>query len=236
MRDHRQVGSGRVLGVDACRPGWIGITLGDDGTSAHFAPGIQALVESAAAAGPLAAVAIDIPIGLAAAGRRQADVLARRALGPRWPSIFITPCRAALLAADYGAAVAENRRLAGEGISRQAFALRAKILDVDGWVRSAPLRVAEAHPELSFAGLAGAPLRSRKSTWAGAAERRALLARAGIVLADDLGPPAEQAGVDDVLDAAVLAWTAQRVASGSARPLPDPPEMLSDGSACAIWT
>jgi predicted RNase H-like nuclease len=236
MRDHRQVGSGRVLGVDACRPGWIGITLGDDGTSAHFAPGIQALVELAAAAGPLAAVAIDIPIGLAAAGRRQADGLARRALGPRWPSIFITPCRATLLAADYGAAVAENRRLAGEGISRQAFALRAKILDVDGWVRSTPLRVAEAHPELSFAGLAGTPLRSRKSTWAGVAERRALLARAGIVLADDLGPPAEQAGVDDVLDAAVMAWTAQRVASGSARPLPDPPELLSDGSACAIWT
>jgi predicted RNase H-like nuclease len=236
MRDHRQVGSGRVLGVDACRPGWIGITLGDDGTSAHFAPGIQALVELAAAAGPLAAVAIDIPIGLAAAGRRQADELARRALGPPWPSIFITPCRATLLAADYGAAVAENRRLAGEGISRQAFALRAKILDVDGWVRSTPLRVAEAHPELSFAGLAGTPLRSRKSTWAGVAERRALLARAGIVLADDLGPPAEQAGVDDVLDAAVMAWTAQRVASGSARPLPDPPELLSDGSACAIWT
>jgi len=236
MRDHRKVGSGRVLGVDACRPGWIGIALGDDGTRAHFAPGIQALVESAAAAGPLAAVAIDIPIGLAAAGRRQADELARRALGPRWASIFITPCRAALLAAEYAAAVAENRRLAGEGISRQAFALRAKILDVDGWVRGTPLQVVEAHPELSFACLAGSPLRSRKSTWAGAAERRALLARAGLVLAEDLGPPAEQAGVDDVLDAAVLAWTAQRVASGSARPLPDPPEVLRDGSACAIWT
>jgi predicted RNase H-like nuclease len=236
MRDHRQVGSGRVLGVDACRPGWIGITFGNGGTSAHFALGIQALVESAAAGGTLAAVAIDIPIGLAATGRRQADELARRALGRRWPSIFITPCRPALLAADYGSAVAENRRLAGEGISRQAFALRAKILDVDGWIRGTPLRVVEAHPELSFARLAGAPLRSRKSTWAGAAERRALLARAGIALADDLGPPAEQAGVDDVLDAAIMAWTAQRVASGLARPLPDPPEMLSDGSACAIWT
>jgi predicted RNase H-like nuclease len=236
MRNHRQVGSGRVLGVDACRPGWIGISFSDGGTSAHFAAGIQALVESAAAGGTLAAVAIDIPIGLAATGRRQADELARRALGRRWPSIFITPCRPALLAADYGSAVAENRRLAGEGISRQAFALRAKILDVDGWIRGTPLRVVEAHPELSFARLAGAPLRSRKSTWAGAAERRALLARAGIALADDLGPPAEQAGVDDVLDAAIMAWTAQRVASGLARPLPDPPEMLSDGSACAIWT
>jgi predicted RNase H-like nuclease len=235
MRDHRQVGR-RVLGVDACRPGWIGITLEDGVTGAHFAPGIQVLVESAMAGGPLAAVAIDIPIGLADTGRRRADELARHALGRRWPSIFITPCRAALLAADYGAAVAENRRLAGEGISRQAFALRAKILDVDGWARGTPLRVVEAHPELSFACLAGAPLRSRKSTWAGAAERRALLARAGIVLADDLGPPGEQAGVDDVLDAAAVAWTAQRVAGGSAQRRPDPPDILGDGSACAIWT
>ena len=235
MRDHRQVGR-RVLGVDACRPGWIGITVDDGVTSAHFAPGIRALVESAAAGGALAAVAIDIPIGLATAGRRQADGLARRALGRRWPSIFITPCRSALLATDYAAAVAENRRRAGEGISRQAFALRAKILDVDGWARGTPLQVVEAHPELSFACLAGAPLRSRKSTWAGAAERRALLARAGIVLADDLGPPGGQAGVADVLDAAVLAWTAQRVASGSAQRRPDPPEILGDGAACAIWT
>jgi predicted RNase H-like nuclease len=236
MRDDRQMGSGRVLGVDACRPGWIGIALCGDAARAYFAPRIQALVGSATDDGPLDAVAIDIPIGLAEAGRRQADELARRALGRRWASIFITPVRAALLAGDFASAVAENRRLAGEGVSRQAFALRAKILDVGEWVRHTPVRVVEAHPELSFACLAGQPLPSRKSTWAGAVARRSLLAQAGLVLADDLGPAAEQAGVDDVLDAAVMAWTAQRVASGSARSLPDPPEILGDGSACAIWT
>jgi predicted RNase H-like nuclease len=42
--------------------------------------------------------------------------------------------------------------------------------------------------------------------------------------------------VDDVLDAAAGAWTAQRVAGGSAQRRPDPPEILGDGSACAIWT
>ncbi len=31
------------------------------------------------------------------------------------------------------------RRLAGEGISRQAFALGAKILDVDRWLRGRPM-------------------------------------------------------------------------------------------------
>lgn len=52
---------------------------------------------------------------------------------------------------------------------------------------------------------------------------------------DDLGAAGEQARVDDVLDAAVVAWTAQRVAAGEARPLPDPPETFSDGIPCAIW-
>lgn len=231
--------SGRVLGVDACRAGWVGIALSGRETRAYFAPGIRELAGRAAADGPLLVIAIDIPIGLADAGRRGADVLARKELQGRWPSLFITPVRAAVEAADYQAAAAENRRLAGEGLSRQAFALRAKILDVDQWLQAgspAPARVVEVHPELSFAAMAGAPLRSRKNTWAGAVQRRTLLARAGIVLDGDLGLAGEQAGVDDVLDAAAAAWTARRVSHGAARCLPPSPEVFSDGIPAAIWT
>ncbi|MFI5068890.1 MAG: DUF429 domain-containing protein [Streptosporangiales bacterium] len=39
-----------------------------------------------------------------------------------------------------------------------------------------------------------------------------------------------------MLDAAVVAWTARRVAAGAARSLPHPPERFSDGIPCAIWT
>src|ERR1039458_5068195 len=215
---------GRVLGVDACRTGWIGIAIsGGDQPPGDLPPGdawpyvaptIRQLAEVAAADGPLLVIAIDIPIGLADTGRRRADQLARPALGRRWPSLFITPVREAVEAGDFPAALTANRRLAGEGISRQAFALRAKILDVDEWPRGIsppPVRLVEAHPELSFAQLAGAPLTVRKSTWAGAERRRTLLAQAGITLAGDLGPAGQQAGVDDVLDAAAAAWTARRV-------------------------
>ena len=45
-----------------------------------------------------------------------------------------------------------------------------------------------------------------------------------------------QVGVDDVLDAAAVAWTARRVAAGAARRLPAEPERFSDGVDCAIWT
>jgi predicted RNase H-like nuclease len=42
--------------------------------------------------------------------------------------------------------------------------------------------------------------------------------------------------VDDVLDAAIAAWTARRVARNEAQAMPDPPEVFSDGIPSAIWT
>lgn len=226
----------RILGVDGCKAGWVGIVLPDGAVHPCFATTIGDLAEQASAAGPLDVVAIDMPIGLPDASRRRADVLARQLAGPRWASVFMTPVRAALAEEEFAAATAMNVRLAGEGISRQAHGLRTKILQVDRWARHAPHRVVEIHPELSFAWLAGAPLSASKSTWAGVVRRRRLLAGAGIVLADDLGLAGEKAGVDDILDAAAAAWTALRVADGQARAVPDPPELFSDGVPCAIWT
>jgi predicted RNase H-like nuclease len=225
-----------VLGVDACKTGWIGIALSPGTLSAYAAAEIGDLVEDASSRGPLPVIAIDIPIGLPDMGRRQADLLIRKAVGPRWASVFMTRVRPALEAGDYASANALSLRLAGGGISRQAFALQVKILQVDRWVRQTRHRVVEVHPEASFAQLAGAPPEPRKSTWAGAARRRQLLAGAGIVIPEDLGPAGEKAAVDDVLDAAAAAWTALRVIRDQARPYPDPPELFSDGLAAAIWT
>ena len=225
----------RVLGVDACKAGWVGIMLSDGAVHPYFATAIGDLAEQAEASGPLDVIAIDMPIGLPDVGRRQADVLARKLAGPRWASVFMTPVRAALEEDDYAAATTVNLKVAGEGISRQAHGLRAKILQVDQWVRHAPQRIVEIHPEVSFACLAGTPLEVSKTTWAGVARRQQLLAGAGIVLAEDLGLTGEKAGVDDVLDAAVAAWTARRVVGGHAQPVPQPPEKFSDGLPCAIW-
>ena len=225
----------RVLGVDGCKAGWVGVVLPDGAALAYFTTTIGDLAEQVSVAGPLDAVTVDMPIGLTDAGRRRADVLARQMTGPRRASVFTTPVRAALAEEEFAAATAMNLKLAGEGISRQAHGLRAKILRVGGWVRHAPQRVAGIHPEVSFACLAGAPLTVSKSTWVGAARRRHLLAGAGIVLAGDLGLAGEKAGVDDILYAAVAAWTAVRIASGRARAVPDPPELFSDGLPCAIW-
>ena len=235
MHDPGATEPGRVLGIDGCKDGWIAVALEDEFAGTYFADDIRALVSMAEADGHAGTVAIDMPIGLPDAGYRRADVLARAELGARWPSIFMTPVREALLAGDYATASATNRALTGHGISRQAFGLRQKILQIDQWVHASPVRVVETHPELCFARLAGAPLAVRKSTWEGARLRSELLSGAGITLPSDLGTAGAHAGVDDVLDAAAAAWAARRVLRGAAQAIPDPPETFSDGWPSAIW-
>ncbi|WP_212844383.1 DUF429 domain-containing protein [Catellatospora sp. IY07-71] len=228
--------TGRVLGVDACRAGWVGIVLDSDAVTAHFGATIATLVAEAEKTGPVEVVGVDIPIGLADDGPRAADLHAYAKAGIRRSSVFITPVRRAVEAADYAAAAAVHRELGLKGISQQAFHLRAKILDVDGWVRGRTHRVVEVHPELSFAAMAGGPLAFRKSSWAGVEQRRVLLAAEGVLPAGDLGTAGATAGVDDVLDAAAAAWSARRVLAGQAGSLPPEPEFFADGIPCAIWT
>jgi len=228
----------RVLGVDACRVGWVGVALGHGVTHTYVAANIADLADRALLDGSVDVVAVDMPIGLPDRGRRQADILARVAVGPRRSSVFMTPVRAALEASDHASAVVLNRERTdgiNGGISVQAFSLKPKLLQVQQWVRETSLRVVEVHPEVSFAQLAGKPLDLRKSSWAGAVRRRSLLAAAGVVLAGELGEVGAEVAVDDILDAAVAAWTARRVARGQALSMPDPPETFSDGLSCAIW-
>jgi predicted RNase H-like nuclease len=220
-----------VLGVDGYQRGWVGVGWYGSSVAAAVAPTIAALVEGF---GDVAVVAIDMPIGLPTTGRRQADLDVRRFLGVRRSTVFFTPTRAAMEMTTYTEANAAARAAEGGlGLSRQSYALRAKLLDVDTWVRTARMEVREVHPEACFAVMAGGPLASSKATWRGVHERRALLQREGIELPDDLGP-AGVAGVDDVLDAAAACWSARRIATGAARSFPDPPEPL-DGLAAAIW-
>jgi predicted RNase H-like nuclease len=224
----------RVLGVDGCRAGWVGIALTGDRVDAYLAATIGDLVTAVEADGPLAVIAVDIPIGLPDNTRRRADIEARRAVGRLASSVFITPVRGTLEFRDHGSASQHNRERVGEGMSIQAFGILPKVREVDLWLPSAPCHVVEVHPEVSFAALHGDPLDVRKSTWAGAWLRYRLLVDEGIRL-DDIGYPGTKAGFDDVLDAAVAAWTARRVGRGTASSLPDEAEIFSDRVESRIW-
>jgi len=147
--------------------------------------------------------------------------------------VFLVPTRSVLEAPDHATASAHHRAISGHGLSQQSFALRKKILEVDTLVGPDD-EVIEVHPEVSFRALSGGPIGYSKNSWTGTLTRRALLADAGIVLPDDLGP-AGQAPMDDLLDAAAAAWSAHRYATGKASSLPANPPRDSRGRLVAIW-
>jgi predicted RNase H-like nuclease len=98
-----------------------------------------------------------------------------------------------------------------------------------------PERIIEAHPEASFCELNGAPLEHSKRTYNGMMQRMRLLERSGISVPTELGEIG-QVSVDEVLDAAAVAWTADRYAHAQARSLPPADRWQYDGDRpVAIW-
>ncbi|MGW2628949.1 DUF429 domain-containing protein [Streptomyces chattanoogensis] len=225
-----------VLGVDACPAGWLAVGLHDGRfAEARVVTALHSLLAEAAA-GSVAVVAVDMPLGLLDTGWRRADSEAAALLGPRRGSVFRVPPRAVWQEEEYDDARQRCRELTGAGLSRQTWGLAAKLREANACLAEpGGERLVEVHPEVSFRALAGgtAPL-GRKKSWAGQMARRSLLAAAGIVLPDDLGD-AGRTPPDDVLDAAAAAWTAHRIARGRAHSLPDPPERDAGGRPVAIW-
>ncbi len=220
-----------VIGVDAYALGWVGVELREG----QFGRAMLAstLYEIVAGSSGAAVIGVDIPLGMLPDRWRAADTLAADTLGPRRSSVFRVPPRAVWEETDFAAANRVCRDLTGSGLSRQSWALRPKLLEANAIWERHPGLLFEAHPEVSFREMAGEPLPYAKKTWSGQARRRELLAKHGIVLPDHLGP-AGQAPPDDILDAAAVAWTAHRMATGTARSHPSPPEEL-DGAPIAIW-
>ena len=221
----------RVTGVDACRRGWVAVRLD---TARPGGLRVDAVRVHASLAGVLeedeaSVVGIDMPLGLLETGWREADRAARGLLGPRRSSVFAIPPRAAWAQASYQAANQRCRELTGQGFSIQAWGLRAKLLEADLYRATCGHPLYEVHPELAFGALAGAPLEHSKHTEAGRELRRELLGRAGLVV-----PLVPRAPVTDTLDAAAVAWSAWRIATGHAVVIPGRPQQDDQGREIAI--
>jgi predicted RNase H-like nuclease len=219
-------GGMRVAGVDACRRGWVAVML-DSGRPAE----IRAHVCLASLLAPDAAVTgIDMPLGLLESGWREADRAAGALLGPRRSSVFAIPPREVWAQASYPAANRRCRELTGQGLSAQAWGLRARLLEANAYRETCSHPLYEVHPELAFLAMAGAPLPYSKHTPAGRELRREVLAGAGVVVP----APAAAAPLTDILDAAAVAWSARRIAAGHAVTIPDRPQRDRHGREIAI--
>lgn len=222
-----------ALGIDACAGGWVAVALVD---------GLVDRVWAAAALSPLlhdvsrdAVVGIDLPLGGVPTGWRTADVAAKRLLRAQHSSVFSVPPRPVWDEPTFDRANARCRELTGQGLSRQAYNLLLRMLEAEEYRDTSPHQLHEVHPELVFVSLNGGPLPYGKKTWNGQMARRALLAGVGVRLADDL-PEVRAVPADDVLDAAAVAWCAQRIATGVARHVPEAPDQRDHrGRPIVMW-
>lgn len=236
-----------LAGIDGCKAGWIAAFIQPEGEACEIA--LFPRFADMAATRTLAAIAVDMPIGLPArtgAGGRAAENAVRPLLGARQSSVFSVPARAAINAADYRAAC--DAALATSDpprkVSKQLFNIAPKIREVDAALRAdagLAARTYEVHPELAFWRLnGGRPLMEPKKVKGrcyepGLALRRGLLIAAGLPAAAVNATPPKGAAPDDLLDALACAAIARRIHAGVAKPFPDPPPCDDHGLPMAIW-
>jgi predicted RNase H-like nuclease len=207
-----------AAGVDGCLGGWVAFRLSlDSWDTAVEVVDLPAILRDHPRS--LAALAIDIPIGLLDCPR-ACDPAARKLLGPvRGCSIFPPPCRAALEATEYRLACEINQQRSGRKLSRQAWCIGPKIKAVDGAITPAGQNWAfEVHPEVSFWAMNNCgPMTHGKKSREGKAERLELLHRLFPRIREHILCRPPRVSADDLLDAAAAAWSAVRIHEGTAR-------------------
>ncbi len=230
----------KYIGVDGCAGGWVAVVFRKG--SATVVQVFDTFSELWQAHEEARSMLVDMPIGLPDATMpvRAADMHARSMLGPRKSSVFAPPLRELLDCPDHSQANETSRQLCGRGISRQAWNIVSKIRQVDEVLRRDINRakiVREAHPELCFAALHGAPMDHYKKTLLGGLDRlhvlQAHFARSEELLRTSMAAyPRGTLSEDDVLDALVLGICASK---GRLQSLPESPPLDGCGLPMAIW-
>jgi predicted RNase H-like nuclease len=231
-----------VAGLDGCKTGWYAVLAQyQDNVITELRFKVCPEFKSVYSLDPRpAVVTVDIPIGLLderVTGGRECDKLARRRLGqPRGTSVFPPPIRRTLSARSYE----EAKQLNG-GMSIQSFGILPKIHEVDSVVTPEFQNwIYEIHPELCFWAISGnKPMKHKKRASDGQDERvEALQSVSSWAFQETeklLRRRPSGAAVDDVLDACAAAWTAIRIAEGTAQRIPTAPPLDSKGLRMEMW-
>ena len=148
-------GGMRVTGVDACRRGWVAVSLAGPDGRGPAGLRVDAVRVHASLAGVLegdgaSVVGIDMPLGLLESGWREADRAARGLLGPRRSSVFAIPPRAVWAQASYQAANQRCRELTGQGFASRPGGCGRSCSRPTGTALTCGHPLYEVHPELAF--------------------------------------------------------------------------------------
>ncbi len=215
-----------VVGIDGCPRGWLAAGQALPGGPVKFA--ILSRLDQLDDFFPgWRMVGIDMPIGLGDDARRQADIEARRFVGPRASSVFPALIRPVLSCRSYDEGCNLSLLLAGFKFSKQVWMLKERIIEVDQFLDDSKNRerVFEVHPEVSFAVMNFGVMPYKKKSPEGQAHRELLLSQhfqGAYESARDVFMVSHAAN-DDILDSLAALWSAWRILEGRARFFPEEP-------------
>jgi predicted RNase H-like nuclease len=230
-----------VAGVDGCKGGWFCVAKDAGADSIGF--GIYNDAKDLLYQQPEPTIiTIDIPIGLTEAGPRTCDIEARKLLGPRRSSVFPAPIRPALQGNTRKEADSISRKVDGRGVPAQAFAIYSKIREIDNILSAKPQlqeRIKEVHPEVCFWALNDKKaMPNTKKSKEGKEQRRNLISKVfGTEIIDKIRTEYRRNTVstDDIHDALVALWTAERILKGKGGRIPNPSPLDKCGLHMEMW-
>ena len=209
------------VGIDGCKNGWISI----GNSNCNFKKSIIIFKEKFSDLineYPSNSIfLVDMPLILTKSKKiRACDIEAKLFLKKRQSSIFLAPCFQALKAESYEKANRINRKITSLGLSKQSWNLFKKIIEMQPYAFDK--KVFEGHPECSFAFYNKKPMDYNKTSLKGLFLRLEIINQIGFNLIDLSKKLSNeiQAKPDDLIDAAILCWSASRIVNGQANHLP----------------
>ncbi len=235
----------RVIGLDGCRYGWIGVSLSNDDFTKPEIYLFQSFKEVSVLGYDI--IAVDMPIGLPdfieGAGRGP-EQLIRPLLGKRQSSVFSIPSRKAVMESDYRQAckICLETSNPPKKVSKQGFYLFPKIREIDVLMTcELDKSVYEVHPELAFWRLNDEQTLETPKKIKGRVNSEGIEERQNLLLKQGFNPdflaqkPLKGAVLDDFIDACACAIMASRILKGQAASFPERFERDGKGLKIAIW-
>lgn len=216
---------GIYLGIDGCKGGWIAAIYEDGRLHVEKYVSVEEIFEKYP---KFEDAFIDMVIGLpSSAAEIRPDTAARKIVTPQTSTIFSVPSRQAVYEETVEKQKAANRKALGKSLSIQTIEIIPKIRQLDRFLEEHRVyanAIKESHPEVCFARLNGAVLMSKKARHEGLVQRAAILENYLPQLTVQYVKERAKTlkcKADDIVDAIVLAVTANLNSQGLCETIPE---------------
>ena len=223
--ENKLTSTGKYIGVDGCKGGWIASVYDRGNFDIKKYSSIEELVEANKNYNELL---IDMVIGLQSNKDEVRPDNAARALIPgRTSTIFAVPARQAVYADTREQIREANKNALGKDLPAQAIAIIPKMRELDEFLQKNTEhknRLKESHPEVCFSRLNGSVVMSRKADEEGITERVGIIKQYMPEITEEyIYQEAKRfkCNADDIVDSIVLCITANLVAQGKTDVIPE---------------